>query len=479
MPSGEGPLDEGPRRPGAARRSRRRVPGRRRGRRPVRPRPGRRLAPATRHRGPDPAVPRPATTMPAPPSRPPPVSHPPPRGQPARPPPGLLDLVISWRALNGDPAGPATLSRIGPITAFQARLLALTAAADPHARWQVILTDLDGYAIATETVRRRHHRQGRAAARPGSPARSPSPSRPPSWPSSPAPALTAPHPPHTQFSATAGSGQRCCAPPAAPWPAPGGRPPPTPPRPAAAPIPPPPPPTGPPPRSATTSPPATRPAATPAAASPPATADLDHTTPYDQGGRTCGCNLGGHCRTHHKIKQLPGWTLTQPRPGHFQLTTPAGRTYTTTPDPYPDLAHPGSPGPEWPSPCRRPGRQRGRVLPEPGPGPRKAGRPVLRPPDDPGHLYRIDRHPTASSRRWPTATNRAATARSSCTSTLCGNASEHLSLARSYAGQLLLGPGLGFGRRTRRGGLGRGAGEGGPCALRGRPSWCAGRLTGT
>ena len=64
-------------------------------------------------------------------------------------------------------------------------------------------------------------------------------------------------------------------------------------------------------------------------------ADLDHTTPYDQGGRTCGCNLGGHCRTHHKIKQLPGWTLTQPRPGHFRLTTPAGRTYTTTPDPYP------------------------------------------------------------------------------------------------------------------------------------------------
>ncbi len=58
--------------------------------------------------------------------------------------------------------------------------------------------------------------------------------------------------------------------------------------------------------------------------------------PYDQGGRTCGCNLGGHCRTHHKIKQLPGWTLTQPRPGHFRLTTPAGRTYTTTPDPYPD-----------------------------------------------------------------------------------------------------------------------------------------------
>jgi hypothetical protein len=65
-------------------------------------------------------------------------------------------------------------------------------------------------------------------------------------------------------------------------------------------------------------------------------ADLDHTNPWHQGGRTCRCNLGGHCRVHHQIKQLPGWTLTQPKPGHFQLTTPAGRTYTTTPDPYPD-----------------------------------------------------------------------------------------------------------------------------------------------
>src|SRR6202044_3138846 len=99
----------------------------------------------------------------------PPPSRPPPRGQPGRspsdspprrpgrPPPGLLELVISWRALTGDLAGAATLSRIGPITGGQARLLALTAAADPHARWQVILPAQDGYAIATETVRRRHH----------------------------------------------------------------------------------------------------------------------------------------------------------------------------------------------------------------------------------------------------------------------------------------------------------------------------------
>ena len=63
--------------------------------------------------------------------------------------------------------------------------------------------------------------------------------------------------------------------------------------------------------------------------------DLDHTIPWDQGGLTCNCNTGPHCRTHHQIKQLPGWALTQTKPGHFQLTTPAGRTYPTSPDPYP------------------------------------------------------------------------------------------------------------------------------------------------
>ena len=40
-------------------------------------------------------------------------------------------------------------------------------------------------------------------------------------------------------------------------------------------------------------------------------------------------------RTHHQIKQLPGWTLHQISPGVFQWTTPGGRTYTTTPDTHP------------------------------------------------------------------------------------------------------------------------------------------------
>jgi hypothetical protein len=63
--------------------------------------------------------------------------------------------------------------------------------------------------------------------------------------------------------------------------------------------------------------------------------DLDHTIPYDQGGLTCRCNLGGFCRGHHIVKQLSGWTLRQCAPGVFEWTTPDGHTYTVKPDTYP------------------------------------------------------------------------------------------------------------------------------------------------
>ncbi len=63
--------------------------------------------------------------------------------------------------------------------------------------------------------------------------------------------------------------------------------------------------------------------------------DLDHTIPWHDGGPTCICNLGALCRTHHKIKQLPGWKLQQPAAGSFRWTTPAGRSYSVNPDPYP------------------------------------------------------------------------------------------------------------------------------------------------
>jgi hypothetical protein len=63
--------------------------------------------------------------------------------------------------------------------------------------------------------------------------------------------------------------------------------------------------------------------------------DFEHAVPWHQGGRTCACNGGCRCRHDHRIKQTPGWTVTQPLPGHHQWTTPAGRTYTTEPMRHP------------------------------------------------------------------------------------------------------------------------------------------------
>lgn len=63
--------------------------------------------------------------------------------------------------------------------------------------------------------------------------------------------------------------------------------------------------------------------------------DLDHTVPYDEGGRTCLCNLAPLCRHHHRCKQAGGWCLQQFAPGHLRWTTPAGRSYITAPTTYP------------------------------------------------------------------------------------------------------------------------------------------------
>ncbi len=63
--------------------------------------------------------------------------------------------------------------------------------------------------------------------------------------------------------------------------------------------------------------------------------DFEHAVPHDKGGRTCACNAGARSRRCHRIKQSPGWTVTQPRPGFHQWTTPTGRTYTQEPKRYP------------------------------------------------------------------------------------------------------------------------------------------------
>ncbi len=63
--------------------------------------------------------------------------------------------------------------------------------------------------------------------------------------------------------------------------------------------------------------------------------DFEHAIPWDQGGRSCACNGGPHCRHHHHQKQDPGWTVEQPQPGYRVWTTPAGRQYCAGPTEYP------------------------------------------------------------------------------------------------------------------------------------------------
>jgi hypothetical protein len=272
------------------------------------------------------------------------------RAQAGRPPAGLLDVALPWAVLAGLSAAPGHLGRIGPVTAAQARQAAEVAAADPAAQWRIIVTNSAGQALAVTRVPRppgaRAAGPDRPAAAPGTglvgrvtltisqdtltlsqhdraspPGRDPPRSGPPGGgpPGGGAPggivaaALRA----ATRAAALAAEQARAdaaaggCAHQAQSAgyrPAPGLR------QHVAA-------------RDLTCRSPCCR--------QPAWRGDLDHTIAWDNGGRTCSCNLGGVCRTHHLIKQMPGWTLRQPRPGIFEWTTPSGRTYTVTPDIHP------------------------------------------------------------------------------------------------------------------------------------------------
>jgi hypothetical protein len=256
---------------------------------------------------------------------------------------------------------PGTLGRIGPITAVQARHLAEAAAHDPAAQWRIIITSTAGHAIAVTRIRRRtrdgptppqHHRTGQ---RP-----------PPQTGLAGRITLTITQDTLACFTRTGPPAGTGTGPPAGTG-------------------------TGPPagtgtwlPAATTTGPvgeiaaAALRVAATaldqalaqaaedaaaggcahgpeskayrppprlrdyiaardltcrfPTCRMPAWRGDLDHTIPWDQGGRTCPCNLGGGCRCHHQLKQHPRWRLEQTRPGEFTWITPAGRRYTVGPD---------------------------------------------------------------------------------------------------------------------------------------------------
>jgi hypothetical protein len=71
---------------------------------------------------------------------------------------------------------------------------------------------------------------------------------------------------------------------------------------------------------------------------------LDHTTDHAHGGPTTSTNLGPGCTRHHPYKHRNGWRLRQPRPGHFEWTSPLGRIYRTRGQPItPPLPPPRPP----------------------------------------------------------------------------------------------------------------------------------------
>jgi hypothetical protein len=64
---------------------------------------------------------------------------------------------------------------------------------------------------------------------------------------------------------------------------------------------------------------------------PASASDFEHAIPYGKGGITDACNAGARSRRCHQVKQLPGWSVTQPKPGWHVWTTPTGRTYIQGP----------------------------------------------------------------------------------------------------------------------------------------------------
>jgi uncharacterized protein DUF222 len=244
-----------------------------------------------------------------------------------RPPPGLLDLSLPWSVLVGLSAEPGHLGRIGPIAASQARRLADAASADPAAEWRIIVTTRAGQALAVARIPRPRVR-GESAGHDGPAAGAGLVGRITLTISEDA--LTSPpgrDPPGGIAAAALRTANRAAA--RAKEQARGN---------AAA---------GgcahqaeslayrPPPRLLEFVIARDLTCRFPSCRQPAWRGDLDHTIPHDRGGRTCSCNLGPLCRSHHQIKQLRGWLLSQPSPGIFEWLTPTGRRYAATPDIHP------------------------------------------------------------------------------------------------------------------------------------------------
>jgi len=80
---------------------------------------------------------------------------------------------------------------------------------------------------------------------------------------------------------------------------------------------------------------------------PAACAEIDHTTPYSQGGPTDVCNLECLCVRHHVLKSAGLWRAHQVFEGIIAWTSPLGRTYIVHPD---KVDEPDDPTNPWPTP---------------------------------------------------------------------------------------------------------------------------------
>ena len=55
--------------------------------------------------------------------------------------------------------------------------------------------------------------------------------------------------------------------------------------------------------------------------------DIDHVTPWDDGGKTTPENLGSLCRRHHRLKTHGGWKVTAANDGSCEWISPTGKHY--------------------------------------------------------------------------------------------------------------------------------------------------------
>ena len=55
--------------------------------------------------------------------------------------------------------------------------------------------------------------------------------------------------------------------------------------------------------------------------------DIDHATPWDDGGKTTPENLGSLCRRHHRLKTHGGWKVTSASDGSCEWISPNGKHY--------------------------------------------------------------------------------------------------------------------------------------------------------